>query len=204
MPGIRGKATATLTAAACLGGAVWVMSAAGKEPATTPAAERTIASGATTSGSTAARSDRQRRRPFRRGTPVSAEVQAKVRAAVVKRLPGSTVDRVFKRGDDYVARVRKADGSRVKVTLDAAFAVTAVSEAREGKRPGRGEPVSAEVQAKVRAAVVKRLPGSTVDRVFKRGDGYVAAVRKADGSRVFAVLDAEFAVTRIGERPRHP
>ena len=56
---------------------------------------------------------------------VSAADAAKVKAAAVAKYPGATVDRVEGvTGAGFEAHVTKADGTRVEVLLDAAFAVT--------------------------------------------------------------------------------
>lgn len=72
-----------------------------------------------------------------RGTPVDAATQAKIEAAVTAALPGATVQRAEANADGtYHAHVTKADGTRARVTLDAAFAVTGTSE--DAGRGGKG------------------------------------------------------------------
>jgi uncharacterized membrane protein YkoI len=136
---------------------------------------------------------------------------AKVRAAALAKVPGATVERVEKDADGavYEAHLTKADGSHVTVKLDASFAVTAVETGGPGG-PGRGHgdhgagrpdetALTGATAAKVKAAALAKLPGATVLRVEKDGDGavYEAHVTKADGSPATVKLDASFKVTSV-------
>jgi hypothetical protein len=72
-----------------------------------------------------------------RGTPVDAATQAKIDAAVTAALPGATVQRAEANSDGtYHAHVTQGDGTKVRVTLDAALAVTGTSE--DAGRGGKG------------------------------------------------------------------
>lgn len=64
-------------------------------------------------------------------TPLTGEVADKVTAAALAAVPGATVIRVESDSDGstYEAHVAKADGTKVVVKVDAAFAVTGIEEA---------------------------------------------------------------------------
>jgi uncharacterized membrane protein YkoI len=148
---------------------------------------------------------------------LTGDTAASVRAAILAELPGATIQRMStetdgRSTDAYEAHVTKADGTRVDVLLDSAFAVTAVDAdthprgrgGRHGHGPhGRdnGEtPVTGDALARLASAVTAAYPGATVDRAGtesdgKAGDGYEAHVTKADGSRIEVFLDASFKVT---------
>jgi uncharacterized membrane protein YkoI len=136
---------------------------------------------------------------------------AKVRAAALAKVPGATVERLEKDADGavYEAHLTKADGTHVTVKLDAGFAVTAVETGGPGG-PGRGHgdhgagrqdeaALTGATAAKVKAAALAELPGATVLRVEKDGDGavYEAHVTKADGTPATVKLDASFKVTSV-------
>jgi uncharacterized membrane protein YkoI len=73
----------------------------------------------------------------------------------------------------------------------------------DGERDGRGHhserALSGETAAKVKAAALAKVPGATVERLEKDGDGavYEAHLTKADGSHVTVKLDAAFTVTAV-------
>ena len=108
----------------------------------------------------------------------------------------------------YEAHVRKADGTEVVVFMDAGFAVTEVTERGGPGGPGRRghdlTPLTGEDAAQATAAAQAAVPDGTVDHVMADDDGedpYVALVRKADETHVVVFMDADFAVTRVEERP---
>ena len=155
-------------------------------------------------------------RPDRQHTPEEAltgDAAAKVKAAVVAKYPGATIDRMEKDSDGtsvYEAHITKADGTHVTVMLDASYAITG-EEAFGGKGAkgghGRGdhgaartpeEALTGDAAAKVKAAVVAKYPGATIDRMEKDSDGmsvYEAHITKADGTHVTVMLDASYAIT---------
>lgn len=143
------------------------------------------------------------------GATATATELAKVTAAVVAKLPGSTVEHVMKAPDGtFHAHVVKKDGSHVHVTLSAAFAVTAVDTrmgpgrggpGMAGGRHGQETPLTGDTAAKVKAAALAKLPGATVDRLETDADGgkYEAHVTKADGTHAVVKVDASFTVTAV-------
>jgi len=154
---------------------------------------------------------------------LSGSAAAKVKAAVLAKFPGATIDRMSAEDTAdgtkaaYEVHVRKADGTRVEVLLDKNFAITTTRpDARFGGPGGPGGPhARAEQQlagataGKVKAAVLAKLPGSTVDRMSAEdpnegsGAAYEAHVTKPDGSHVVVLLDKNLAVkaTRPDVRP---
>jgi hypothetical protein len=154
-------------------------------------------------------------------TELTGATAASVRAAVLAKLPGATIQRLSteaggKAGDAYEAHVTKADGTRVEVLLDRAFAVTAVNAdthpgdrgGRHGHGDGRGRgpgghgetALTGAALAGVSGAVKAAYPGATIERASteadgRAGDAYEAHVTKADGSRVEVFLDQAFTVT---------
>ena len=136
---------------------------------------------------------------------------AKVRAAALAKVPGATVDRLEKdaNGAVYEAHLTKADGSHVTVKLDEGYQVTAVEAGGPGGRgqgdngggAGRQDEVAltGATAAKVKAAALAKLPGATIERLEKDGDGavYEAHVTKADGSHATVKLDANFTATSV-------
>lgn len=79
-------------------------------------------------------------RPAR--TPLSAADAAKVKAAVLAKYPGATIDRAEKGpGGGFHAHVTTKGGTKVRVTLSASFAVTgADTDDGPGRGPGPGGP----------------------------------------------------------------
>jgi uncharacterized membrane protein YkoI len=145
-----------------------------------------------------------------------------VKAAVLAKLPGATIERMSnesdgKSTDAYEVHATKSDGTRVEVLLDSSFGVTAVNTDNHhggpggrgdhggpgdhGGRGGSGETaLTGTTLDQVKAAVASYLPGSTLDRAStendgKSGDAYEAHVTKADGSHVTVFLDSSFNVT---------
>ncbi|MCU1603529.1 MAG: hypothetical protein JWO22_4238 [Frankiales bacterium] len=136
-----------------------------------------------------------------RGTPLTGDALAKVKAAIEKQYPGATVDAARAEGDGYEAAVTKKDGSRVHVRLDKAFAITG-EEATRGPRGPQGAPLSSADLAKVKAAIESTYPGATVDGAYAEDDGYDALITKKDGAHARIELNKAFAVT--GEDTRRP
>ncbi len=74
-----------------------------------------------------------------------------------------------------------------------------------GRHAGAEKELSGTSAAKVKAAVLAKLPGATVDRMSaedaaeKTGAAYEAHVTKADGTRVEVLLDKAFTV--LSTRP---
>jgi uncharacterized membrane protein YkoI len=157
-------------------------------------------------------------------TEVTGAAADSVKAAVLAKLPGATVQRVSTEDDGvatdkYEAFVTKSDGTHAKVLLNAAFEVTAVKTDNhrghgrrghgDGGPGGSHEPaVTGDTLTKVKAAVEAKLPGSTVDRASTETDGkstdaYEAKVTKSDGTHVEVLLDAQFNVTAVNTRPSH-
>ncbi len=185
------------------------------------------------SGSTGA-GPRDRGRHAGAEKELSGTSAAKVKAAVLAKLPGATVDRMSaedaaeKTGAAYEAHVTKADGTRVEVLLDKNDKVLSTKADERPGGPGgpggrdgpggpdagggpggphgRAEAVLTDTNAdKVKAAVLAKLPGATVDRMSaedaaeKTDAAYEAHVTKADGTRVEVLLDKAFTV--LSTRP---
>jgi len=138
---------------------------------------------------------------------------AKVKAAALAEVPGATVLRVEEGGHDgstYHAHVRKSDGTEVVVLVNAQFEATSVQTrpagGRGGRHGGRGgdrdEALTGTTAAKVKAAALAKVPGSSVLRTEKGGhDGaaYHAHVRKSDGTEVVVLVNAQFEATSVQE-----
>jgi hypothetical protein len=91
--------------------------------------------------------------------------------------------------------------------------------ARSGRRPDPTRPgghvgadgkteaaLSSDVAAKVRAAAEAKVPGGTVQRVetdVDHGSPYEAHVRKADGTELEVLVDADFTVTAVNTMQHH-
>jgi uncharacterized membrane protein YkoI len=191
------RTLATLTAATFLGAGGWAVA---QSTSTTPNAQSQGSTTQAPSGYGYGRSGGSHRGM---GETVSADVLAKITAAVQAKLAGSTVERAMKAPDGtYHAHVVQKDGTPVHVALSSAFAVTSVDQGMRGG-PGRhggqmGTAASAAELAKVKAAVVAKLPGATVGRAMKKSDGtFHAHVTKSDGTEVHVTLSSAFAVTQV-------
>jgi len=204
-------ATVALGAAAAAGALAYgipaIASAASSSPNPTPS-----------SGSSTAT-------PEQRSQHAGAEAEVtgtdadKIKAAVTAKLgAGSTVHRISAEdaaegtGAAYEAHAAKADGSRVEVLLDKSFVVTAVkADAHRGGPGGRHGGHEAEVIGanadKVKAAVLAKLPGATVEHVSAEdpaegtGAVYEAHVIKVDGTHARVLLSGDFAVTAVDTAP---
>lgn len=155
-------------------------------------------------------------------TALTGDTLAKATAAATAKVPGATVEGAFAhdRGPaKYVVVMKKADGSRVAVHLDAAFAVIDVRTGRERGPHGpgrRGETaLTGATLAKVTAAAKAKVPGATVDRAETDSGGrakYEAHMTKADGTRVTVYVNAAFEAIAVEDAPagrggpggRHP
>jgi hypothetical protein len=126
------RTIATLTAAACLGGAGWAIASSsngssGGSDGTSVAADASIADSA--SGAPAYGAPPQQ-------AQVTGEAAEKVKAAVLAEVPGATVERVEQDAQGYHAHITKADGTRATVRLNAQFEVTAVESGQGPGGPG--------------------------------------------------------------------
>jgi uncharacterized membrane protein YkoI len=165
------------------------------------------------------------------GTPSNGEAAVtgatltSIQTAVAAKYPGATVNRAStetdgKSTDAYEAKVTKADGTRIEVFLDSAFAVTGEKAdtgrgGHRGRHGGRGRggngetPLTGATLASVKSAVLAAYPGSTVDRASTETDGkstdaYEAKVTKADGTKIEVFLDKAFTVTGNKAQPARP
>jgi len=69
---------------------------------------------------------------------------------------------------------------------------------------GNETVVTGATSAKIKAAALAAVPGSTVDKTEKRADGsYEAEITKADGSKLHLSLDKNFVVTSMSSRGRY-
>jgi uncharacterized membrane protein YkoI len=179
---------------------------------------------ATAPATTSKAADRAERGGGSGETALAADVAAGVKAAALAAVPGGTVDRTSSENDGvtgavYEAHVTKADGSRVKLQFDSAYAVvnTETEPAGgdhghgRGAGPGHGRGGSGEaalatdVAAKVKAAALAAVPGGTVERTSAEKDGptgavYEAHVTKADGTHVEVLLNSTFGVVTTRTR----
>lgn len=153
-------------------------------------------------------------------TPLTGSITDKASEAALATYPGSALVGIQSRPDgSFDARVRRADGTFVSVTLDKDFKVTATREGGPGRGgpggrghggPGgfggpRGGVASAELakalgvsEEKLRAAFEKVRPGKG-----EREDERVAAIAKALGAKESAVrevLEAQHAPGGPGRR----
>ena len=206
------RTIATLTAAACLGGAGWaIASGSNGSDGTSASGTSTSATDSTIAASTtaaAAYGAPQGQRPQQ--TQVTGDAAAKIKAAVLAKVPGATIDRVEQDAQGYHAHITKPDGTRATVRVNAQFAVTAVETGGPGG-PGRGGPgrqrpdetlLTGDNAAKAKAAALAKLPGATIVRVETDADGdaYEAHVTKADGSPATVKFDKSFNVTSVESR----
>jgi hypothetical protein len=127
------RTIATLTAAACLGGAGWAIASSsngssGSSVSTESAAatDTAIAANATAYGAP----------PQQR--EVTGDAAEKITAAVLAKVPGATIERIEQDAQGYHAHITKSDGTRATVRVNAQFAVTAVEAGRGPGGPGQG------------------------------------------------------------------
>jgi uncharacterized membrane protein YkoI len=162
-------------------------------------------------------------------TQLTGDTADKVEAAALAKVPGATVLRVESGGPGgsaYHAHVRRADGTEVVVLVDANFEATSVLTRPPGGpggpgrhgfgRGGPGGPhggpgdhrpetaLTGDTADKVKAAAEAKVPGGTVLRTETDSDSsspYEAHVRRADGSEVVVLVDADFAATSVLAHP---
>ena len=147
---------------------------------------------------------------------LSGAAADKVRAAALAAVPGGTIIAVeTDNGAFYEAHVKKADGTRVEVKMDATFTVTKINTMPaggpggldgRGRRgpgcPGDETELIGTLAARAKAAALAAVPGATVERVStEHGGGYEAHVTKADGTHVQVVMDISFKVLKINTMP---
>lgn len=204
------RTIATMTAAACLGSAGWAIAGTSNSSSTatgqTTATQSAIAASSTTTPQTPLGQPPGQ-------TQVTGDAAAKIKAAVLAKVPGATIDRVEQDPQGYHAHITKSDGARATARLDAQFAVTSVDTGGPGGPGGRGPGgpggpggqrpgetlLTGDNAAKAKAAALAKLPGSTVVRVETDADGgvYEAHVTKSDGSPATVVFDEDFNVTAV-------
>jgi hypothetical protein len=154
-------------------------------------------------------------------TEISGATAASVKAAILKALPGATVERMSTEdstegtGAAYEAHVTKSDGTHVQVLLDKSFTVLKVTEGGRGGPGGRGghgghgghggneAELTGATATSAKAAVLKALPGATIERLSTEdaaegtGAAYEAHVTKKDGTHVEVLLDKSFKVLKV-------
>jgi uncharacterized membrane protein YkoI len=200
------RTIATLTAAACLGGGGWAIASSSNGNDGTSSSQATGSSIAATTAGNAAYGGPQGQSPQQ--APVTGATADKIKAAVLAKVPGATIERVEQDPQGYHAHITKPDGTRATVRLNAQFAVTAVEAGGPGRRGGHGGPggqrpdetaLTGSDAAKVRAAALAKLPGATIVRVETDADGdaYEAHVTKADGTPATVKFDKSFSVTSV-------
>lgn len=149
-------------------------------------------------------------------TELSGATAAKVKAAVLAKLPGATVERMSAEdvragtGAAYEAHVRRSDGSPAEVLLDKSYRVTAVRSGGFGRggRHGTAErELTGATASKVKAAVLAKVPGATVERMSAEdaaestGAAYEAHLTRSDGTHAEALLDKNFKVISTRSAP---
>ena len=138
--------------------------------------------------------------------PLTGATADSVKAAVLAKYPGATVDSMEKETHGtsiYEAHITKADGTKAHVLVDAAFVVTGEHAAPAKGTQGKGghaaeESLTGATADSVKAAVLAKYPGATVDHMVKESNGtavYEAHITKADGTRAHVLLDSSFVVT---------
>lgn len=203
------RGIATMTAAACLGSAGWAL-AAGSNSSSSAASSASATQSAIAASAT---TPPQGQPPPQ--TQVTGDAAAKIKAAVLAKVTGATIDRVEQGPDGYHAHITKSDGTRATARVNAQFAVTSVDTGGPGGPggPGRGGPgpggqrpdetlLAGDNATKAKAAALAKLPGSTVVKVETDADGGVfeAHVTKSDGSPATVVFDKDFNVTAVQSR----
>jgi hypothetical protein len=166
-------------------------------------------------------------RPFARPAELTGADADSAKAAALDAVPGGTVRHSFKAPDGgpdgnvaYVVMVEKSDGAPVLVLLDKDFKLVRTLDrpmhGPDGDGPHGGPPNEPELSGddadKAKAAAADAVPGGTVWRTSKEdpaensGAVYEVHVRKADGSEVEVLLDADFKVvkTQAFEHPGPP
>ncbi|HET7476419.1 MAG TPA: hypothetical protein VFJ97_10430 [Dermatophilaceae bacterium] len=197
----RYAAPAGLVAAGVLAGAiVATTSSAGAADGTTPSPAVTAQPGVAA------------QRP--QETPLTGTTAAKVRAAVLAKYPGATIERLETDSDGvYEAHIRTKAGDRLTVEVDKAFAVTGQESRPAGGRGGPGgfgfghgpggfqhEQLTGDASTKAKAAVLAKYPGAAVLHMWKEADGtYRAFVTTSDGKALLVTLDSAFKVTGAQE-----
>ena len=198
---------ATMTAAACLGSAGWALAAGSNSSSSAASSASATQSAIAASATTTPQGPPQ--------IQVTGDAAAKIKAAVLAKVPGATIDRVEQGPDGYHAHITKSDGTRATARVNAQFAVTSVDTGGPGGPggPGRGGPgpggqrpdetlLAGDNATKAKAAALAKLPGSTVVKVETDADGgvYEAHVTKSDGSPAIVVFDKDFNVTVVQSR----
>ena len=188
--------------------------------ATVAAGAGSSSKGSTTTGTTT--TARPARTPE---TPLTGDVLAKVKAAAIAK-GGGTVDAATTENDSslagaaYEAHVTKADGTHVEVILDKDYNVLAVETGRHGPGrgpgpghgppggPGNGEtPLTGDTLAQAKAAALAKVTGGTVEFASTENDSsnanakYEVHVTKSDGTHVEVILDKDFNVLGVEDRP---
>ena len=165
------------------------------------------ASGGSTATTTASASATGAPRPHE--TPLTGTTADKVKAAVLAKYPGATIERLETDSDGaYEAHIVSAAGERVTVEVSTAFAVTGEEVRRAGGRGGPGHQhgtrpaeLTGTPATKVKAAVLAKYPGATVEHMWKDAQGgYLATITTKDGTHVHVTLDDAYAVTGAEER----
>lgn len=149
-------------------------------------------------------------------TELGGATAAKVKAGVLAKLPGATVERMSAEdaaestGAAYEAHVRTSDGSSAEVLLDKSYRVIAVRSGRfggGGRHGGAEGELTGATASKVKAAVLATVPGATVNRMSAEnaaegtGAAYEAHLTRSDGTHAEALLDKNFKVITTRSAP---
>ena len=106
-----------------------------------------------------------------RGEELTGDVAAEVEAAVLAEYPDATIERLETDPDGaYEAHLTQADGTRVTVELDEAFAITDTRTGGPGHGP-RGGELNSDVAGQGEAPVVGGYPDDKIERLETDPDG---------------------------------
>jgi uncharacterized membrane protein YkoI len=157
-----------------------------------------------------------------KGEQLSTADAAKVKAAALEKVSGSTVLRTEAGGPystPYHAHVKTSDGTLKVVLVNASFEATAVQadNGRGGKggghRGGHGGPGGGETaltgatKDKVEAAVKAKYAGATILRTETNGDSaapYESHIKTSDGKELEVLVSKAFAVVDAREHGARP
>ncbi|MFL5846618.1 MAG: hypothetical protein ACJ762_18195 [Solirubrobacteraceae bacterium] len=141
---------------------------------------------------------------------LTGDAKAKAEAAATAAVPGGTIERSEKGGQNgaaYHVHMSDKDGKHVVVLLDSDFKVTDTVTEPEGGRGGmpRPEQLTGDTADKAKAAALAAVPNGTVRASFAAPDGsgakYVVLVERKNGRPVMVLLDADFKLVKKVTRP---
>lgn len=194
------KQNLAVTAAAlggllAVGGASYAFADGSTSPAPSPSASAS-APAASTPGSAP-----DHRGHHRHHTPVSSTVEAAVKAAVSARYSGVTIHDVHQAPDgSYEAFGTKGDGTRVHYDVSSNYRTITVDTRgpgghgpRGGEHRAPGKAVTGTAAIRVKAAIVAKHPGFTVNDVRQDADGSYRARGTKGSTRAFFTVSKDLS-----------